>query len=152
MKLLRKISLILIIFGISFIIYIKIISIFNIKFQKHAIDNTNINYISIPSLNIKNILVNGITEKNLNHNYATMEINDNIIIAGHSVESVFKKLRNIKINDEINIFYNNILYTYYVEDKTIVNVNKFNGFKKTGKLYLITCIDKKHRLIITTKK
>lgn len=152
MKLLKSVSYILIILGILIIILIKVMIISNKEYQYYVIEKNNVNYINIPSINVNNILIDGITDEHLNMNYATIEVNNNIIVAGHAIELVFKNLYNIEIDDEIIIYYNNQLLTYYVIDKYNVNTNEFNGFDQINKLILITCIDKDNRLIVVAKK
>lgn len=121
--------------------------------QVYLINNYEINYIKIPNVKILNVLVNGITEKQLNNNYACLEKRDsNIIIAGHGIYSVFKKLSNIQNNDIIILSYDGKKEKYYVTNKYIVNIYDFDYFKEKNSLILITCLDDNNRLIVTAKK
>ncbi len=126
--------------------YIGILEIKSINFQKGFLDinnkNNNVN---------KNIQVlNNSTMPNTN--------NSLLVIAGHSgngQKSYFKNLHKLNINDEINIYYANMKYTYKVSD--IYNEEKdgtIELIKNTEPtLILTTCNqkDKTKQLIIEAK-
>lgn len=113
-----------------------------------------IGYIEIDSLHIKReILMN--SEKNMINSvvlYQGKNLDENhIVLAGHAIDNVFGNLKNININDIINIktFDNN--YKYIVVEKEIVYNNDYNSILE-GELVLITCKNYKQRYIIKAKK
>ncbi len=111
-----------------------------------------IGYIEIERLNLKRGIVNGINDIVLNSNDVGMtKKNNNIILAGHSVENVFGKLHSAKNGDKIRL-------NLYGEENiyTIVNikiVDKHEVNELTDELNLITCMfNPDKRLIIGAQK
>lgn len=167
-KILRHIGLVLIILSILFTIIIKINFyldrinhynvIDNIFINKNSFNDYYLGYIYIERVNIKRLIVKGINEKNLDDKYVAMDSSSisldskkNIILAGHSIDNVFKNLHNLKINDEIKIITKNKEQIYSVSEILIVNDNDTKYMDQTdiNILTLITCMnDSKKRLII----
>lgn len=146
------------------IISIVLISIFIVEntnsiIMKNKIENLlieNINekkydYLEIPSIDLKQIIVKGINKENLDKDYITtnddVSSDDNITLAGHNKKSVFRKLHNIKLGDIIYINHNK---KYTVIKKEIIldtDINKLST--KYNSLNLITCtFQHKKRLLI----
>ena len=110
-----------------------------------------IGFIEIKRLGIKRGIVNGINDIVLNANDIGLIKNDNIILAGHSVENVFGKLHSIKFKDEIILYLDNKITKYYVTDIKVVDKKDVDSLN--SELNLITCMyDNNKRLIIGAKK
>lgn len=128
--------------------------------------NTNNNlsdiyfYLSIPKINL-NKEVYYYNNKNNTVDKGIMLVNDynmnslkgSLILASHSGSSkisYFKNLHRLDINDLINIFYNNVKYTYKITRKYYIKKNgKFKYQDKNKNIYLITCdIKNKKRQIV----
>ena len=111
-----------------------------------------IGYIEIERLGLKRGIVNGINDLILNSNDVGMtKKNNNIILAGHSIENVFGKLHSIKIDDKIKLnLYGNETY-YIVKDINVVDKTDTNSL--TSELNLITCMfNPDKRLVIGAQK
>ena len=159
---LKKISNILITLGIlSFIIinihkYNQIYKneiIVNKIELKEEVSNYYIGYIIIKKLNIKIPLVYGTSEKELNQNIVGVSKYSNskhLILAGHAIESVFLPLYKIKEQTEIDVLLNGNYYKYIVDSIYIVEETDLNVYNNNG-LTLITCINKRQRLIVHAK-
>lgn len=118
--------------------------------------NEQINdYLEIPSINLKQLIIKGITVENLNKNFVTVnkkiEKNRNMILAGHSIKNVFGHLHKIRLNDEIYI---NNKYKYVVIKKKIIYENQYNELSQNEKeINLITCtLNNKKRLLVIAKQ
>ena len=80
-----------------------------------------------------------------------------LIIAAHSGNSYvgyFKELKKLEMDDEIRIYYNNILYTYYVDNYyEIPKIGKitFEKSENSSIIVLTTCSDNNKQLIVTAK-
>ena len=127
---------------------------YDYKKQINIIDNSDVDYIYIERLNIKRIIKPSFDIDMLNNGYIGMEnINNNIVLAGHALEQIFKKLYNIKIGDKITINLNKIKSYYEVEQVLLVNEYNFNIYDYSEKLVLITCdYNRNKRRIIVSKK
>ena len=137
---LKKISNIFIILGVLLFIII------NIYEYKQIYNNEIIVNIKIP-------LVYGTSKKELDQNVVGISkysSSKHLILAGHAIESVFLSLYNIKLQTEIEILLNDNYYKYIVNNVYIVNENDLSVYNNTG-LTLITCINKKQRLIVNAK-
>jgi len=89
----------------------------------------------------------------------------NIFIFGHSsfywykpgnYKTIFAKLENIKIGDEIILWYGNIKYVYIVTEKKVVDPQEVDVLKSTSEeqVSLMTCVPPGttwHRLIVVGK-
>lgn len=167
-KILKNIGLILIILSILFIILIKFYFyldkinhynvINNIFINKNSTNDYYLGYIYIKSVNIKRLIVKDINKENLDNKYVAMasssislNSNKNIILAGHSIDNVFKNLHKVKINDEIKIITKINEQIYLVSEILVVNDNDTEYMEQTNTniLTLITCMNNsKKRLII----
>ena len=104
------------------------------------------------------IIGENINKENLDNKYVAMasssislNSNKNIILAGHSIDNVFKNLHKLKINDEIKIITKNNERIYLVSEILVVNDNDIEYMEQTNTniLTLITCMNNsKKRLII----
>lgn len=163
----KKIGIVFIVFSLASLSGLRLYQYLDYKKHSIIIDNIfkegqvnefdYIGYIEIPSLNIKREIIYGINDKNLNKNIVTtnkkiiLADDDNIILAGHSIENVFGKLHYINVGDEIKItsFYETIFYVV----KDIKEVNKEDVNELNGNLCLITCMnDSNKRLIVYAEK
>lgn len=167
-KILRNIGLLLISLSIVFTMLIKFYIyldkinhynvIDNIFVNKNTVNDYYLGYIYIERVNIKRLIVKDINKKNLDDKYVAMDSssisldsNKNIILAGHSIDNVFKNLHNLKINDEIRIITKNKERIYLVSEILIVDDNDIKYMEQTNinVLTLITCMNNsKRRLII----
>ena len=118
--------------------------------------NEQINdYLEIPSINLKQLIIKGITVENLNKNFVTVNKkigkNRNMILSGHSIKKVFGHLHKIRLNDEIYI---NNKYKYVVIKKKIIYENQYNELSQNEKeINLITCtLNNKKRLLVIAKQ
>lgn len=152
MKLLKIIKYLIFLIAVILILINEGYQFQNKVSQSIKIKEYDMNYIKIPAVSIYNLLIDGINDNHLNMNVATIEFQDNIIVAGHAIKSVFQNLKNIHENDEIELYYNQIIYHYKVEEIRIINVNEFKKFDEHDKLILITCIDLNNRLIVIAKQ
>lgn len=112
------------------------------------------NYLEIPSLKLKQIIVKGINKENLDQNFIVtndeIKRNCNITLVGHSIKSVFGKLHNIKIKD---IIYINGTYEYEVVKKELISDYEYEKLSKNkNTINLITCmLNPKKRLLVIAK-
>lgn len=166
-KVYKKIGICLITISLIGLFSFKIYNYIDFKKHELIIDNIfkdgyvnefdYIGYIEIDDLGIKREIIRGITDDNLNKNVVALNNNveslsdDNIVLAGHSIENVFGKLHQIKKDTTIKIisFYETI--EYIVVDTKIVNKDDIYSLK--GNLCLITCTSNPNeRLIVYAKK
>lgn len=166
-KILKFISLILIISSILNTIYIKYNKIKNEKEVSRVINNINqykieynsdiIGYLEISNLQIKNIIKEGVGNDILDQNVIGIlpnrdfGINDDIFLAGHNIKEVFKKLHNISIGEIIKITTKNSCYRYKVVDIKIIKETETSYLKNnySNKLFLMTCTNiKRKRLLV----
>ena len=163
------IGLFLIILGFSLFSYYKIRQNLDVKKHNLIIERDfyngdpnkydNLNYIIIPDINVKRIIIPYNLE-NLNKNYVclyqgNLDDDSHVILAGHNVKQVFHELHKIKIGSKIiikgkkiNEFIVENKYETLKNDRSVLNESKDNK-----KLTLITCTkDPNYRLIITAFK
>lgn len=155
-----KLSNILIIICSLFLLGLKIYNSVEYKEHLKKIDNLvyddvstkYIGYIEVERLGVKRGIVKGINDDILNANDVGFEIkNNNIILAGHSIENVFGKLHNIRLDDTIYLYLNKKKETYKVT--SIKVVNKANVEVLNNPLNLVTCMyNPNERLVIGAKK
>lgn len=120
--------------------------------------------IEIPSLNISNEIILGITEEHLNMQYVAMHTNQssldvtagNFILAGHRREHVFYSLNKTSIGAEIIITSLKKQYFYEVISIDIIQKDDFHYFKEVSNqriLTILTCtMDNKKRIIVIAKE
>lgn len=123
--------------------------------------------IEIPKINLRNgIYEKSSTLNNVDKNVQILkessfpdENNGNVILAAHSGSgkiAYFKNLVKLKKGDDVNIYYNNSLYSYKVEK--IYEVDKIGKIEledhSSSVLTLITCSekDKTKQIVIICKK
>lgn len=131
--------------------------------KKVQLSNSYLGYIEIPTLNIRNLIVYGTEKNTLNKGYVGLmnisaNIDDqigNIILAGHNVNSVFKKLHYSKIGENIKIVTHKNSYNFKITEKYVISDNDMSHFRKsTDKkiLTLVTCRNNiKERLIVVAE-
>lgn len=146
---------------ISFLgfVSIKFYTCFESMYHKKEIENIFINgvsnytkyigYIYIEKIGLKRGIVSGINDSILNDLDIGMLRNDNIILAGHDISTVFGNLKKLNINDRIELFLNETT-NYVVIKKVIVEKNDFSYLNSD--LVLITCTNDGKRLLILAKK
>lgn len=139
------------------------IHIYNkIEYQEHLKKINNIayddfstkyiGYIEIERLGVKRGIVDGINDTILNANDVGFgKIDNKIILAGHSIENVFGKLHQIKVDDIINIYLYRKKTTYKVVSVKVVNKKDIQALDNA--LNLVTCMyNPNERLIIGAQK
>lgn len=130
------------------------------KQEKIQLANTYLGYIEIPTLGIKNLITYG-TDKNILNKglVGLMEISaniddefGNIILAGHNINNVFRKLHYSKVGEEIKVVTHQNIYYYKITEKYTINdkdMSYFNTLTDKKILTLVTCEnDSSKRLII----
>lgn len=121
------------------------------------------NRILIESLNINLPIEEGINKELLDKNVVGLykeyssfsDDNIPIILAGHNNKSVFRNLYNIKLNDIVNVTYDDNEYFFKVEKVLIVNSNDTSTLENVyneKKLILITCKEEDTRFIVICNK
>lgn len=114
-----------------------------------------IHSLTIPKLNLTQIIVFGATNKNLDKNYIVT--NDNlkqdraITLYGHSVKNVFGNIKYLKKGDQI--YLDSQLYLVMI--KKIIDEKDFSSLEtENNYLNLVTCVWNQHKrlLIIARKK
>lgn len=161
MKIVKRISFVLIIISCIIILFIRGYEQYDIVVQNRIIDDTFSirsfdGYIYIPKFNIKRIIKNGTSSDILDSNYVGMhelsgELYDSdlIILAGHNIDNVFSKLHDILIDDVVFIRGENIDRKFIVYDKRVVSEYDFSFFNnRSNELILITCDKKGFRLLV----
>lgn len=159
---LKKISNIFLITGLIILIIIELSYKFQIHQNSKIIENIKLHgeiinyyvgYIKINDLKVNVPLVYGTSKKELDQNIvgvSNYSDSKHLILAGHAIKSVFLPLYNIKKQTEIEILLNDNYYKYIVDNVYIVKENDISVYRNTG-LTLITCINKKQRLIVNAK-
>lgn len=169
LKLIKYISLIAIllsIFNVSMLFIIRnkkvnnnnkiINNLINKNNSYNYIDNGIVGYLEIDRLEIKNVIKKGVDSNILDQNVIGMlEENDfgnnnDIFLAGHNIEEVFKKLHLIKINDKIKITTKDRCYFYKVTKIITVNDNEIDYLKNhhKNKLTMVTCTNKSYQRLM----
>ena len=112
-------------------------------------------YIEIPKINLKKIIKQGTNQEILNEGYVGLLTgktinNSNIVLAGHNIESVFKNIKKLTLNDTIYVYFENKKYEYQVIKILTIEIDELNYLNDTEekKLTLITCTDKNKRRFI----
>ena len=128
---------------------------------KNIQSGDKIGKLSIPSLNIEGIIVEGVENEEITHNIGHFNNtampggNGNFSIAGHSstvYTNVFNEIDKIKNGDKIVIDALNGNFVYEVVDKFVVEPEEtsvLNGYSDKKEITIVTCTAKgKERLII----
>ena len=134
---------------------------------KMPLNEEIIGVIQIPKINLKRVLYDIKSDKNnINSNIEIINVSDmpdvdkgNLILASHSGNSdisYFKDLDKLEIDDEIDIYYNNKNYVYYLVDIYKVEKNGQVEIKRNenvNSLTLITCdkSDKSKQLVYVSE-
>lgn len=120
-------------------------------------------YLEIPKFNIKRLIKKGETEDILSKNYVlyynsfvSLDKNSfNIILLGHNIESVFRFLHYLDIDDEIILVTHQNCYQFKVYDINVIPETEtfvLNETHDDKTLTLITCMkDNKNRLLLRAK-
>lgn len=120
-------------------------------------------YLEIPKFNIKRLIKKGETEDILSKNYVLYynsfvsldKNNFNIILLGHNIESVFRFLHYLDIDDEIILVTHKNCYQFEVYDINIIPETETSVLNETHDnktLTLITCMkNNKNRLLLRAK-
>lgn len=131
--------------------------------EENIIDSEFEGYLEVPKFNIKRLIKTGGTKSVLDSNYVlyynsfyNLDKNDtNIILLGHNIESVFRFLHYLEIDDEIILVTRNSCYKFIISNIDIVSENTTEVLSRTfdsKTLTLITCMkNNKNRLILTAK-
>lgn len=120
--------------------------------NKH-LEESYLMILEIPKINLKKGLYNIDSKYNsVNYNIEILKESDmpniengHLILAGHngnSSVSYFDKLNKLEKNDVVNVFYNNIKYTYKIDNIYEIDKNgtaNIKQNKKTTIIALITC-------------
>ena len=120
--------------------------------NKH-LEESYLMILKIPKINLKKGLYNIDSKYNsVNYNIEILKESDmpniengHLILAGHngnSSVSYFDKLNKLEKNDVVNVFYNNIKYTYKIDNIYEIDKNgtaNIKQNKKTTIIALITC-------------
>ncbi|MCM1370970.1 MAG: sortase, partial [Clostridium sp.] len=117
--------------------------------QDIKIENNDIlGYIEIPKISLKKTIKVGNVEKILNQKYVAIiegktSQSKNLVLAGHNIESVFKNIRSLEINDNILIYIENEMRYYKVGNIKTIEVDDTQYLRETKEqtLTLITCTD-----------
>lgn len=176
-SILKILSYLLIIVGVSLVLFNKInyfedknVTFNNIKNNSsinYTKDNEYIMYLKIPKINLDKGLYSIDSNKNnvkynieiLSKSNMPNEENSNLILAAHSgngKNAYFNNLKKLSLNDEVNVFYDNIEYKYKVVD--IYEINKtgkavIRRNKNKNTLTMITCStkDRTKQIVIITE-
>lgn len=125
----------------------------------NSVNSDIIGYLEIENLNIKKLIKRGTSAEILDQNIIGMlensiigTDNNDIVLAGHNINEVFRYLHQIKVNDIVKITTNDSCYRYKV--KKIMTVDetdvKYLLNKHQNRLTLITCtnISNKRLLVV----
>lgn len=124
------------------------------EIQIQKINQIKYDYLEIPSLKLKQIIIKGMTLKNLDKNYITTDQDLNteeaIILAGHSVKGVFGTLYQIQKGSMIYI---NHAKKYVVIEKKIIEKNEIKELSTSkNTINLITCTIHPNKRILVIGK
>lgn len=116
-------------------------------------------YISFPDYGVRRLIVSGTDRDVLDQGLVGMFVTSvsldsdvgNVILAGHSVDSVFQTLHDMKIGEEIQIGSYVEVYTYRITHKYYIRDDNFSYFSEVRDrkiLTLITCTKNEHERLI----
>lgn len=137
----------------------KSIKIYQNNKVKDNIYEIELGKIEIPSVSIDNIVVEGTKKVVLDQNYvghvkeSSLDFNKTIILAGHNNKKVFKRLKELKKQDEIYLTIYQETRKYCVVSNLEIEDTNYTYFKDIkDTLILITCTkDELKRRIIVAK-
>ena len=135
--------------------------------NKNEIEKTEgldyVGYLEIPKFNLKRIIKVGNTKDILDSNYVLYynsfksldKNNNNIILLGHNIESVFRFLHYMDVGDSITLVTYTTCYNFQITNIDIIpetEVDVLNKSYNEKTLTLITCMkNNKNRLVVTAE-
>lgn len=159
----KKIKIIFLIIFITFLLFKSVSTIYTTKVQVSeqldSILKIELGKIEIPSVSIYNKIVDGTKKEVLDQNYvghvkeSSINFNKTIILAGHNNKKVFKRLKELKKQDEIYLTIYHETRKYCVVSNLEIEETNYTYFKYIkDTLILITCTeDELKRRIILSK-
>lgn len=92
----------------------------------------------------------------LESSVALNEETGNVILAGHNIPFVFRVLHEISLGEEILLVTNQVVETYVVQEKEVIDETDMRYFQQvddTKRMTLVTCCrDKRKRLVVVLTK
>ena len=141
---------------ISIILFIGIYFYQYLDYRKQVkiINEGNVDYVYIESVDVKRIVKKGLSSTYLDQGYICLtKHSSNVLLSGHALEQVFLKLNNVEIGDIVTLYLDEKTTYYEVVSSKIIYKDEFNIFDYDNKLILVTCdYNRNKRLIIVTKK
>ena len=159
----KKAKIIFLIILITILLFKSISTIYTtnvqVSEQFDSILKVELGKIEIPSVSIDNIVVEGTKKEVLDQNYvghvkeSSLDFNKTIILAGHNNKKVFKRLKELKKQDEIYLTIYQETRKYCVISNLEIEDTNYTYFKDIkDTLILITCTkDELKRRIIVAK-
>lgn len=159
----KKAKIIFLIILITILLFKSISTIYTtnvqVSEQFDSILKVELGKIEIPSVSIDNIVIEGTKKEVLDQNYvghvkeSSLDFNKTIILAGHNNKKVFKRLKELKKQDEIYLTIYQETRKYCVVSNLEIEDTNYTYFKDIkDTLILITCTkDELKRRIIVAK-
>lgn len=159
----KKAKIIFLIILITILLFKSISTIYTtnvqVSEQFDSILKVELGKIEIPSVSIDNIVIEGTKKEVLDQNYvghvkeSPLDFNKTIILAGHNNKKVFKRLKELKKQDEIYLTIYQETRKYCVISNLEIEDTNYTYFKDVkDTLILITCTkDELKRRIIVAK-
>lgn len=159
----KKAKIIFLIILITILLFKSISTIYTTNVQVSepfdSILKVELGKIEIPSVSIDNIVIEGTKKEVLDQNYvghvkeSSLDFNKTIILAGHNNKKVFKRLKELKKQDEIYLTIYQETRKYCVISNLEIEDTNYTYFKDVkDTLILITCTkDELKRRIIVAK-
>lgn len=159
----KKAKIIFLIILITILLFKSISNIYTtnvqVSEQFDSILKVELGKIEIPSVSIDNIVIEGTKKEVLDQNYvghvkeSSLDFNKTIILAGHNNKKVFKRLKELKKQDEIYLTIYQETRKYCVISNLEIEDTNYTYFKDVkDTLILITCTkDELKRRIIVAK-
>lgn len=159
----KKAKIIFLIILITILLFKSISTIYTtnvqVSEQFDSILKVELGKIEIPSVSIDNIVIEGTKKEVLDQNYvghvkeSSLDFNKTIILAGHNNKKVFKRLKELKKQDEIYLTIYQETRKYCVISNLEIEDTNYTYFKDIkDTLILITCTkDELKRRIIVAK-
>lgn len=159
----KKAKIIFLIILITILLFKSISTIYTTNVQVSepfdSILKVELGKIEIPSVSIDNIVIEGTKKEVLDQNYvghvkeSSLDFNKTIILAGHNNKKVFKRLKELKKQDEIYLTIYQETRKYCVVSNLEIEDTNYTYFKDIkDTLILITCTkDELKRRIIVAK-
>ena len=164
MKSVRRVSVLIIIFCLIYLVNLYGGGQFDVVVQNRIIDDIFVTgnyfdylgYIEIPKFGIRRLIKYGTDSDILDDLYvglyelsSDIDSDDLIILAGHNVSNVFSSLHNILIGDYVYIVSPNGFRRFIVYDKKVVSDDDFSYFdNRKNEMLLITCDKTGYRLFV----